>query len=114
MSSTVHLLRDVASTYIKKYKSSTPVRVKLIDAYLVFLLLTGGLQLVYCFLVGTFPFNSFLSGLFCCIGAFVLGVSLRLQVGGSTDFKDRLPEAAFGDFVFCNIILFLATMNFMG
>ena len=35
---------------------------------------------VFCCLVGTFPFNAFLSGFISCIGLFILGVCLRLQV----------------------------------
>ncbi|KAH9367996.1 hypothetical protein HPB48_010101 [Haemaphysalis longicornis] len=37
------------------------------------------LQFVYCCIVGTFPFNSFLSGFITCVASFVLGVCLRLQ-----------------------------------
>ncbi len=43
------------------------------------------LQFVYCCLVGTFPFNAFLSGFISCVASFVLGVCLRLQV--SEQFK---------------------------
>ena len=40
----------------------------------------GVIQFVYCCLVGTFPFNAFLSGFISCVGSFVLAVCLRLQV----------------------------------
>ncbi|CAM9717871.1 unnamed protein product [Heterosigma akashiwo] len=98
---------------IEDYKN-TPIRLKLIDAYLLFVALVGGIQVLYCLLVGSFPFNSFLSGFFCALGAFCFGVSLRLQVGGSGDFKGTSPEKAFAEFVFCNMVLFLAAVNFMG
>ena len=45
---------------------------KLLDGFLVYVLLTGVLQFLYCLLVGTFPFNAFLSGFICTVGVFVL------------------------------------------
>lgn len=35
---------------------------------------------MYAKLVGTFPFNSFLAGFFCCVGTFVLTLALRMKV----------------------------------
>ena len=60
------------------YQTSTPKKLKLIDAYLVYVLLTGIIQFVYCLLVGTFPFNSFLSGFISTVGCFVLAGKLFL------------------------------------
>ncbi len=34
---------------------------------------------MYCSLVGTYPFNSFLSGFISTVGSFILGVALRIQ-----------------------------------
>ena len=68
-------------------------------------------------MVGTFPFNSFLSGLFCCLGTFVLGVSLRFQLTEAQQQSSgaaKFPLRPFADFVFCNLILFLAAINFIG
>lgn len=55
-----------------EYQVRTPKRLKLIDAYLLYILLTGIIQFVYCVLVGTFPFNSFLSGFISTVASFVL------------------------------------------
>jgi oligosaccharyltransferase complex subunit epsilon len=55
-----------------EYQISTPKKLKLIDAYLVYVLLTGIIQFAYCLLVGTFPFNSFLSGFISTVGCFIL------------------------------------------
>ena len=44
------------------YIDSTPSRLKFIDAFLVFLILSGVIQFLYCILVTSFPFNAFLSG----------------------------------------------------
>ncbi|GFQ94346.1 dolichyl-diphosphooligosaccharide--protein glycosyltransferase subunit DAD1 [Trichonephila clavata] len=71
---------EVLSAFYKDYKTNTPQKIKIIDAYLLYILLTGINQFLYCCLVGTFPFNSFLSGFISCVASFVLGVCLRLQV----------------------------------
>ena len=55
-----------------EYRTTTPKKLKLIDAYLVYVMLTGIIQFAYCLLVGTFPFNSFLSGFISTVGCFVL------------------------------------------
>ncbi|XP_008588296.1 PREDICTED: dolichyl-diphosphooligosaccharide--protein glycosyltransferase subunit DAD1 isoform X1 [Galeopterus variegatus] len=67
---------SVISRFLEEYLSSTPQRLKLLDAYLLYILLTGALQFGYCLLVGTFPFNSFLSGFISCVGSFILAGSL--------------------------------------
>ncbi|GJQ71600.1 hypothetical protein Trydic_g11302, partial [Trypoxylus dichotomus] len=71
---------------------------------------------VYCLLVGTFPFNSFLSGFISCVSSFVLGVCLRLQVNpeNKNQFSGISPERGFADFIFAHIVLHLVVMNFIG
>ena len=54
------------------YKAKTAPHLFVIDAFLVCIALTGAIQLAYCLTVGTFPFNSFLSGFLLCVGMFVL------------------------------------------
>ena len=63
---------SVISRFLEEYLSTTPQRLKLLDTYLLYILLTGALQFGYCLLVGTFPFNSFLSGFISCVGSFIL------------------------------------------
>ncbi len=63
---------SVISRFVEEYRSSTPNKLKMIDAYLLYILLTGVFQFLYCLLVGTFPFNSFLSGFISCVGSFIL------------------------------------------
>ncbi|KAK4489213.1 hypothetical protein RD792_005008 [Penstemon davidsonii] len=73
------------------------------------------LKIVYMAVVGTFPFNSFLSGVLSCVGTAVLAVGLRIQVNKENkEFKDLPPERAFADFVLCNLVLHLVIMNFLG
>ncbi|KAH9612728.1 hypothetical protein KSS87_023283 [Heliosperma pusillum] len=73
------------------------------------------LQVAYMATVGSFPFNSFLSGVLSCVGTAVLAVCLRIQVNKENkEFKDLAPERAFADFVLCNLVLHLVIMNFLG
>ena len=65
-------LKTVLGKFYDEYQSNTPKKLKLVDAYLVYILLTGILQFLYCCLVGTFPFNSFLSGFISTISCFIL------------------------------------------
>ena len=44
------------------YVDATPARLKLVDAFLVFLALSGAAQFAYCVLVTNFPYNAFLAG----------------------------------------------------
>ena len=46
----------------KAYNENTSIRLKTIDAFLVFLMLSGIVQFLYCVLVTNFPFNAFLAG----------------------------------------------------
>ena len=63
---------SVVLKFYDDYSKTTPTKLKLIDSYLFYIFLTGVTQFVYCCLVGTFPFNSFLSGFISCVGSFVL------------------------------------------
>lgn len=146
------LVKEFAQAYQR-----TPTKLKLIDFFLSYVMLTGIAQFVYCALVGTFPFNSFLSGFICTVGVFVLTgvlcprgaaerpahvavltgyararatrtwcpccnasracagtVSLRLHLTSPDLQSSRSPQRAFAEYVFCNLILFLVVMNFMG
>lgn len=66
-------LSSVLVKFYDEYMSSTSKKLKIIDAYLFYVLITGVIQFAYCCLVGTFPFNSFLSGFISTVGSFVLG-----------------------------------------
>jgi len=52
-------------------QSQTPL-LSLIDSFLVLAVVIAGVQFGYCAMVGTFPFNSFLSGFAAALGMFVL------------------------------------------
>ncbi|KMZ75239.1 Dolichyl-diphosphooligosaccharide--protein glycotransferase [Zostera marina] len=104
------LIQALRSAY-----SSTPKNLKIIDLYVVFAVITALIQVIYMAFVGSFPFNSFLSGVLSCVGTAVLAVCLRIQVNKeNTDFKNLAPERAFADFILCNLVLHLVIMNFLG
>ena len=66
-------IKNILVKFHDEYHQTTPKKLKIVDAYLFYIMLTGIIQFVYCCLVGTFPFNSFLSGFISCVGSFVLG-----------------------------------------
>ncbi|GAB0138860.1 hypothetical protein EsDP_00007082 [Epichloe bromicola] len=105
------VLLNIHQYYIKE----TPQRTKLIDVFLFFLVVVGGLQFLYCVLAGNYPFNAFLSGFCATVGQFVLTVSLRIQTtaANKSDFPAVSPERAFADFVVCSLILHFFCVNFI-
>ncbi|KAF9268276.1 defender against cell death 1 [Marasmius fiardii PR-910] len=100
------------------YSSQTSARLKFIDGFLVFLMLSGALQFLYCILVTDFPFNAFLAGFGSTVGQFVLTASLRAQVNPENrfrgEFKEISPERAFADFALGSIVLHFFVFNFLG
>ncbi|TPX72156.1 dolichyl-diphosphooligosaccharide---protein glycotransferase [Spizellomyces sp. 'palustris'] len=100
---------------VSSYKKNTPQSLKLIDMYLVFVMLTGIIQFVYVLLAGTYPYNSFLAGFGASVGSFVLAANLRMQVNPENkEFKDTSTERAFADFAFASLLLFGFVVNFLG
>ena len=55
-------LSNSLQTLINNYTSSTPPRIKLIDSFLLFFLLSGIFQFAYRILITSFPYNAFLGG----------------------------------------------------
>ena len=56
------LQTDALQALWKAYNEQTPDRLKFVDSFLVFLILSGVIQFLYCILVTNFPFNAFLAG----------------------------------------------------
>lgn len=114
--STGFVLRDVW----RAYNIAVPKSLKKIDAFLAYVLFMGIAQFAYGLTVGTFPFNSFLAGFLSCVGVFVLTVSLRMQIDPRVR-KDPLNRwshltvrRAYAEWLFCNLILHMAVLNFLG
>lgn len=130
-------LFSVVTKFYDEYQNNTPKKLKFVDCYLVYILLTGITQFIYCCLVGTFPFNAFLSGFISTVSCFILGgkivkkvalidfvvtrhnffpVCLRLQSNpqNKAQFIGISPERGFADFIFAHIVLHLVVVNFIG
>ncbi|CAN6172157.1 unnamed protein product, partial [Urochloa humidicola] len=60
---------------LNKAYAATPTNLKIIDLYVICAVATALIQVAYMGLVGSFPFNSFLSGVLSCIGTAVLAGS---------------------------------------
>ncbi|KAI5866964.1 defender against death DAD protein [Durotheca rogersii] len=97
------------------YRDNTPQRTKLVDLFMIFLVIVGALQFVYCFVGGNYPFNAFLSGFSATVGQFVLTASLRVQTAESNkdQFPSVSPERAFADYVVGSLILHFFCVNFI-
>jgi len=100
----------------ESYMETTPSSLLLIDAALAFLILSALLQLLYCLVGSSFPFNAFLAAFSIHVGQFVLLASLRSQVNplNSAQFPFVSPERAFADFVFGSLVLHFFGFNFLG
>ncbi|KAL2433273.1 hypothetical protein ABEF95_003195 [Exophiala dermatitidis] len=71
-----------------RYLQDTPSRTMLLDVFMAFLVVIGGVQFLYCVVAGNYPFNAFLSGFCAAVGQFVLTASLRMQT------SERPPTGA--------------------
>nr|CAG4636690.1 EOG090X0KAT [Eubosmina coregoni]SVE70200.1 EOG090X0KAT [Eubosmina coregoni] len=108
-------ISTVVVKFYEDYAKSTSTKLKLVDAYLLYILLTGVVQFLYCCLVGTFPFNSFLSGFISCVGSFVLAACLRLQVNPANkgQFEIITKEIGFLTFLIINVVFHLREVIFV-
>ena len=70
--SAISNVKNILVRFYDEYTQTTSQKLKVVDAYLFYIMLTGIVQFGYCLLVGTFPFNSFLSGFISSVGSFVL------------------------------------------
>ena len=61
-------IQDLSTSYNK----TTPQAIKLVDAYLVFIMMTGVIQFVYVIVAGQYPYNAFLASFCTSVGSFVL------------------------------------------
>ncbi|EIW71447.1 hypothetical protein TREMEDRAFT_23799, partial [Tremella mesenterica DSM 1558] len=109
-------LSNSFTTLINNYKTTTGARIKLIDTFLLFLLLSGVLQMAYRIVVTSYPYNAFLGGFGAIAGQFVLLAGLRVQVspGRDTEFKLVSQERAFADFCAASVVLHVFAYNFLG
>ncbi|KAH6638277.1 DAD/Ost2 [Boeremia exigua] len=107
--------QDIVQGVWSRYVEKTTQRTKLLDSFMLFLVVVGALQFLYVVVVGNFPFNAFLSGFSACVGQFVLTASLRMQTNpeNKADFESISHERAFADFVFGSLLLHFFCVNFI-
>ncbi|KAF4693707.1 DNA polymerase alpha subunit B [Perkinsus olseni] len=108
-------VRAVVEEGWERYSRMTPQKVRILDLFIVFLAYLSVIQFVYMWLVGTFPYNSFLSGFWATMGTAALTCCYRIQLTGGRDtFKEVGPERAYADYLVCAGVLFFSCVNFLG
>ncbi|OJD32841.1 dad family protein [Diplodia corticola] len=105
----------IVNSVWRNYVNKTDQRTKILDTFMVFLVVVGALQFLYCVVGGNFPFNAFLSGFSATVGQFVLTASLRMQTNpeNKKEFGSISHERAFADYVFGSFILHFFCVNFI-
>lgn len=96
--------RSPLATLLSSYVETTPTKLKLVDAFLAYLMLSGIIQFAYAVLITNFPFNSFLAGFSATVGQFVLAASLRMQANPANQdtYKSISPERCVAPSFFLN------------
>lgn len=108
-------MSSVVKAVIDNYKNLTPLRFRLIDCLITALLVLVGLQCWFFSIeYRRIPINAFLASVFACGGVALFTLILRIQQASPGHFADITPQAAFGDWVICCLILLTACINFLG
>ena len=69
-------IKAVFNEFIGKYQKQTPKRLKIIDSFCLLCAILTIIPLAYCLLVGAFPMNSLLSGIFAPLGTLIFTSNL--------------------------------------
>ena len=107
-------LIELIETFYENYKETNSQKLRLIDTFIVFSFLIFCVQMVYVFLNGLDPMNSFLSGVMACMGTGILLVCLRLHVNPKTKLPTDSPEKVYAEYLIASFILYFVCVNFMG
>ncbi|CAD8110268.1 unnamed protein product [Paramecium sonneborni] len=107
-------LIGIAASFWQQYSIKTPQKLKIMDAFSLYCFVLLIIQLFYCGLVGDFPRNSFLSGIFAAGGALTINICLRKQLNPETKYMGISNERAFWEYLAAMIVLFLTVINFLG
>ncbi|CAG9466576.1 unnamed protein product [Pedinophyceae sp. YPF-701] len=94
----------------------TPLKVRMVDAFVGFELGTAAILFLYMLLYGTFPFNSFLAAFLGSLAMFSVTLCLRMQIDpvNRSFFPSVSSERAYADFAVANALLHLAVLNYVG
>lgn len=111
------LFESTVSNFWKKYSEGTPVKIKLVDSFILFLTSLIIWQLFYRIVSGTdFPKNAFLSGIFAPLGVITLAVAFRMHI--VNDEGKMIPEnqtyRALWEFMAGLVVLSVVAINFLG
>eukprot|EP01063_Lacrimia_lanifica_P019238 TRINITY_DN26348_c0_g1_i1.p2 TRINITY_DN26348_c0_g1~~TRINITY_DN26348_c0_g1_i1.p2 ORF type:complete len:116 (+),score=37.11 TRINITY_DN26348_c0_g1_i1:57-404(+) len=106
----------LAAQFLNKYDEKNSVQLKVCDAFIVFFALNVVVLCLYCFLVGSYPFNAYLSALFANLGMVVFTVSLRMQAAPANkpQFQGISAESSFGEYCVCSLLILFTAVHFMG
>ena len=107
-------LIELIEEFYENYKEANSQKLRLIDTFVVFIFLVFCVQMVYVFLNGLDPMNSFLSGVMACLGTMILLVCLRLHVNPNTKLPTDSPEKVYAEYLVASFILYFVCINFMG
>ena len=107
-------LIDLIQTFFENYKEANSQKLRLIDTFIVFSFLVFCVQMVYVFLNGLDPMNSFLSGIMACVGTCILLVCLRMHVNPIIKLPTDSPEKVYAEYLIASLILYFVCINFMG
>lgn len=68
----INFFIDIGKTFYSNYKVNNSAKFRLLDSFILFNAFLLIAQIAYMLTVGSFPKNSFLAGIICCIGSIVL------------------------------------------
>ena len=108
-------LAQLIKAFQKGYSSGTTPKQRLIDRFLVFLVIVGVLQSAYCAVSGAYPLNAFLGSVFCSFGLFACTLALRMHTdpANKQQFFGKSGQEAFLEYIFACVVLFVACFLFM-
>ena len=96
--------QDSPTSPVESYYESTDPLTQFFDKYLIYCMLQGISIFIYCFIMGTFPFNAFLAAFIYSVGCFVMVANLR----------NAEKPREFGEFVACILVLNAFVSNYLG
>eukprot|EP01059_Diplonema_ambulator_P020418 TRINITY_DN34201_c0_g1_i1.p1 TRINITY_DN34201_c0_g1~~TRINITY_DN34201_c0_g1_i1.p1 ORF type:complete len:115 (+),score=25.54 TRINITY_DN34201_c0_g1_i1:59-403(+) len=107
---------SIFTAFVNSYNEKTSSRLKICDAFITYFFLNCLILFSYCILVGSFPFNAYLGGLFSNLGMLVFTVALRMQSApaNTPQFQGICVENAFCDYSLCAVLLLFTSVHFMG
>ena len=113
---TLDSLKGIFGELQVNYKAHTSRKTRMIDGYLMFVLLAGMLTFGYAVVTRADPYASFLAAFISCLGSFVFAFTLRLQSleRDSESQREAMSlERSIAQFLCCHLFLFICVANFI-